>query len=117
MREEIKYNNSTINGVIKKSLVIAVLQNKPSIFYYHLLANKIETTFPNKLNFYKFFTHMLEYAYQEAKGKLHLKIESPEWEEEGYTHYCFYDNYHMHSRIYIKIKESNEKLCFDMLPF
>lgn len=103
--------------IVIKSLKVAVELNKPKIFLYHLLANNIETTFPNKLNFYKFFKRMLKCAYKTSKGKLHLKIEYPEWEDEGYTHYCFYDNYHKHSRIDVKIKESNGKLYFDMLPF
>ncbi|MGG5487574.1 hypothetical protein [Gaetbulibacter sp. PBL-D1] len=60
---------------------------------------------------------MLKSAYKRSNGKLQLKIENPEWEDEGYKHYCFYDNYHKHSRIYVKIKESNGKLYFDMLPF
>ncbi|MAB47597.1 MAG: hypothetical protein CMC05_03100 [Flavobacteriaceae bacterium] len=109
-------NRNNINIVIK-SLTVAVLQNKPKIFLYHLLANNIETTFPNKLNFYKFFTRMLKCAYKTSKGKLHLKIENPEWEDEGYEHYCFYDNYHKHSRLNIKIKESNNKLIFNLTPF
>ena len=112
-----KDSNINTFGIIKKSLIIAVLHNKPRIFLYRLLANNVETTFPNKLKFYRFFTPMLKCAYKTSKGKLYLKIENPEWEEEGYTHYCFYDNYHKHSRIYVKIKISNEKLCFDMLPF
>lgn len=103
--------------VITKSLVLAVILNKPYIFKYYLLSNKIETTFPNKLSFYKFFKSLLKDAYATSKGKLHLRIENPQWEEEGYTHYCFYDNRHLHSRIYVKIKESNQKLYFDMLPF
>ena len=109
-------NRNNINIVIK-SLTVAVLQNKPKIFLYHLLANNIETTFPNKLNFYKFFTRMLKCAYKTSKGKLHLKIENPEWEDEGYEHYCFYDNYHKHSRLNIKIMESNNKLIFNLTPF
>ena len=60
---------------------------------------------------------MLKCAYKASKGKLHLKIENPAWEDEGYKHYCFYDNYHKYSRIDVKIKESNGKLYFDMLPF
>ncbi|TDU40347.1 hypothetical protein BXY82_2394 [Gelidibacter sediminis] len=112
------YLYSTSNKTkLKKSLIIAVLQNKPKIFLYHLLVNNIETTFPNKLNFYRFFTSMLKCAYKTSKGKLHLKIENPEWEDEGYKHYSFYDNYHKYSRIDVKIKESNGKLYFDMLPF
>ena len=100
-----------------KSLTVAVLQNKPKIFLYHLLANNVETTFQNKLRFYEFFTRILKCAYRTSKGKLHLKIEIPKWEDEGYTHYCFYDNQHRLSRIEVKIKESNGKLYFDMLPF
>ncbi|GAA3778012.1 hypothetical protein GCM10022271_07820 [Corallibacter vietnamensis] len=76
-------------GVIRKSLTVAVLQNKPKIFLYHLLANNIETTFPNKLNFYRFFTRMLKCAYKTSKGKLHLRIENPEWDKEGSLHFVF----------------------------
>lgn len=109
-------NRYNIN-IVLKSLTVAVLQNKPRIFLYYLLANNVETTFPNKLNFYMFFTRMLKCAYKTSKGKLHLEIENPVWEDEGYKNYCFYDNYHKHSRIYVKIKELNGKLYFDMLPF
>lgn len=96
--------NISSSSIIAKSLIIAVIQNKPRIFLYHLLVNNIETTFPNKLNFYRFFTRMLKCAYKTSKGKLHLRIENPEWEDGGYKHYCFYDIYHKHSRIYVKIK-------------
>lgn len=115
IKKELKTMNNS--GIVIKSLIVAVLQNKPRIFLYHLLANEVVTTFPSKLNFYKFFTHMLKCAYKTSKGKLHLKIENPEWEDEGYTHYCFYDNYHKYSRICILIKKSNQTLCFHMLPF
>lgn len=104
-------------GIIIKSLTVAVLQNKPHIFFYYLLTNNIETTFPNKLRFYEFFKHMLKCAYKTSKGKLHLIIETPTWENEGYLHYCFYDKVHKHSRIYIKVKESEQTLYLDMLPF
>lgn len=73
-----RLNKSNTSGITIKSLTVAVLQNKPKIFLYHLLANNIETTFPNKLNFYKFFTHMLKCAYKTSKGKLHLRIENPD---------------------------------------
>jgi len=115
MSEELAYN--IINGVIIKSLTVALFQNKPRIFLYHLLANDVATTFPNKLNFYNFFKYMLKCSYKTSKAKLYLKIEKPLWEDEGYKHYCFYDNYHKHSRIHIKIKETNGKLYFVMLPF
>lgn len=69
--------------IVIKSLKVAVELNKPRIFLYHLLVNNIETTFPNKLNFYRFFTSMLKCAYKTSKGKLHLKIENPEWKRRG----------------------------------
>jgi len=109
--------NYSSNRIITRSLTKAVLLNKPEVFKYYLLSNNTATTFPNKLSFYEFFKSMLKDAYATSKGKLHLRIENPQWEEEGYTHYCFYDNRHLHSRIYVKIKESNQKLYFDMLPF
>lgn len=97
-------------------MVVAVLNKKPRIFLYHLLANNIETTFPNKLRFYEFFKHMLEYAYQISTGPMYLKIETPEYEKEGYIHYCFYDKYHIHSRFYFKLKLSGSKLVIDITP-
>lgn len=104
-------------NIIIKSVVIAVLQNKPKFFFHYLLATNVETTYPNKLSFYNFFRDMLKDAYARSKGKLHLTLENPKWEKEGYTYYCFNDNRHLHCRISIKIKESNGKLYFDMLPF
>jgi hypothetical protein len=103
--------------IIKRSLILAILLNKPEIFKYYLLSHNIETTFPDTLRFYKFFKGMLKDAYATSKGKLHLRIENPKWDNEGYTHFCFYDNYHLHNRINVRIKEINEKLHFDMLPF
>lgn len=104
-------------GVIKKSLVVAVLQNKPEVFLNYLLSNNVKTSFPNKLGFYNFFKKVLVCAYKTSKGKLYLKIETPKWEDEGYSHYCFYDKVHKHSHIYIKVKESEQTLYLDMLPF
>ncbi|WP_179315236.1 hypothetical protein [Winogradskyella undariae] len=104
-------------GVIKKSLEIAVLQNKPQVFLDYLLSNTIKTSFPNKLSFYNFFKEELVAAYKTSTGHLHLKIETPKYENEGYSHYCFYDKVHKNSRIYIKVKVLEQILYLDMLPF
>lgn len=112
-----KLKENKPNAIIIKSLIVAVLLNKPEIFKYYLLSNSIETTYPNKLSFYNFFREMIKDAYARSKGKLHLTLENPKWEKEGYTYYCFNDNRHLHCRISIKIKESSGKLYFDMLPF
>lgn len=109
--------NRSSNNIIIKSLIVAILNNKPQIFLYYLLSINVEITFPNKLRFYEFFTKMLKSAYRRSKGRLYLKIENPEWEEDGYTHYCFYDKYHKYSRIDVFIKEANSKINFEMYPF
>lgn len=110
-------NKNSSFGVVKKSVEIAVIQNKPRIFLYYLLAKNVSTTFPNKLSFYAFFKAMVDSAYRGSKGPLSLIIETPKWENQGFSHYCFYDKVHKHNRIYIKLKESEETLFIDMLPF
>ncbi|OBX25711.1 hypothetical protein LX77_02800 [Gelidibacter algens] len=105
--------------IITKSLTVAVLQRKPEVFWFHLSIRKnVKTTFPNKYKFYEFFREMLCSSYVNSKGHLHLVIENPSWETEGYMHYNFYDAVHKHPRFYIKIKELEDNvLCFDMMPF
>lgn len=68
--------------IVIKSLKVAVELNKHRIFLYHLLTSNIESTFPNKLNIYKFFKRILKFAYKTSKGKLYLKIENPERDDE-----------------------------------
>ena len=111
------FKNTITIGVLSKCLRFAILQNKPHIFLPYLLSKHVDTTFSNKLRFYDFFINTLCYAYQISKGPMYLKIEIPNWENEGYLHYCFYDKYHVNSRICIKIKESDLKIYLDIPPF
>lgn len=114
-----KMGKNSNTDIILKSLIIAVLQRKPEVFWYHMCNSRaVETDFPNKYKFYMFFKDMLSSSYCKTKGQLHLVIEKPEWETEGFQQYSFYDSFHKHARFYVRIKRGqNNSLCFDMMPF
>lgn len=104
-------------SVIKKSLEVAVLQNKPQVFLPYLLLKNVFVKFPNKLAFYSFFNTMLKSAQNTRKGKLHLKIEFPDSTNKFRYEYHFFDMYHKYSRVYIVIEENPSQINFDILPF
>lgn len=47
-----------------------------------------------------------------------FKIEMPDWEdEENMKHYNLYDSVHKHSRLCIRVKETENQVYLDTMPF
>lgn len=103
---------------IKSELISACLNNDLESFLPFLLKVEVETVNSNKMDFYNFFKGMLDNTHQVAKGKLRLKVETPEWEEDKeLIYFNFFDNFHEHPLLSITLKEKNNKLKLDIIPF
>jgi hypothetical protein len=103
---------------IKTELVSACINNNLESFLPFLLKVEIETETTNKMDFYNFFKGMLNNAHLEAQGKLKVKIEVPNWEtDKELVYYNFFDEVHLHPLFSITIKENNNKLLVDIIPF
>jgi hypothetical protein len=102
----------------KSELISACTSNKPESFLPFLLKVEIETETTNKMDFYNFFKGMLDNAHQEAQGNLKVKIEVPSWEtDKELVYYNFFDEAHLHPLLSLTIKENNNKLNLDIIPF
>jgi hypothetical protein len=61
---------------------------------------------------------MLDNVHQVAIGRLKVKIEAPSWEsDEELVYYNFYDDSHIHPLLSITLKDKNNKLILDIIPF
>lgn len=48
---------------------------------------------------------------------LELRIEKEPWDNENVLSYNFYDEVHKYPKINLKVKEANNSLHLDILPF
>lgn len=107
-----------MNEKIKDELISSCINNTPESFLSFLMSADVQTEAPNKMDFYHFFKGMLNEAHNRAKGKLTLKIEeSTDDIDEVVLDYSFYDNIHKHSLLLIKVKENNNQILLDVMPF
>jgi hypothetical protein len=105
-------------NIIKKSIIVAVLQNKPKFFFHHLMSNKVISDYPNKIKLYISFTSSLNDCYDSSKGPLFLKIENSFRNSDQCLNYCFYDSSHKYPRLTIFIESINKHVLYmDILPF
>lgn len=103
---------------IKQQLIICCLDFNAKKFLPYLLATNVSVQFPNKIRFYKCLKETLRCAETRTIGPLKLKIEKEPWEkDEKLIAFNFYDLVHQHSRINLKVKEEDESLILDILPF
>jgi hypothetical protein len=107
-----------MNEKIKAELISSCINNTPESFLSFLMSADVQTEAPNKMDFYHFFKGMLNEAHIRAKGKLTLKIEeSTDDTDKVVFDYSFYDNIHKHSLLLIKVKENNNQILLDVMPF
>ena len=103
---------------IKAQFILSCINNDPESFLPFLMSAEVETEAPNKKDFYQFFKGMLNHAHESSEGELLLKIEQPTLDtDKEVVNYNFYDNVHKHYRLSIVVKESNNLIFLDILPF
>jgi hypothetical protein len=107
-----------INSIekIKEALIKACIKSRPSYFKPYLESEKVITGFPNKESFYKFLKNMLAFSRKSSIGELSLKISPPKTDDDCEI-YGFYDFCHVYARLSIMVKESDESIFVDILPF
>jgi hypothetical protein len=107
-----------MNEKIKDELISSCINNNPKSFLSFLMSADVQTKAPNKMYFYHFFKDMLNEAHARAKGKSTLKIErSTDDRDKVIFDYSFYDNIHKHSLLLIKVKENNNQILLNVMPF
>jgi hypothetical protein len=103
---------------IKTQLILTCINNDPESFLPFLMSSEVETDAPNKEDFYEYFKGMLNQAHDSSDGELQLKIEPPILNtEKEVISYNFYDNTHVYPRLLIEVKENNNQIYIDVLPF
>jgi hypothetical protein len=107
-----------MNEKIKAELISSCINNTPETFLSFMMSADVQTEAPNKMDFYHFFKDMLNDAHIRAKGKLTLKIEeSTDDIDKVVLDYSFYDNVHKHPLLTIEVKENNNQILLDIMPF
>lgn len=102
---------------IKSKLIECCINCNAQEFLPYLLSPLITVDFPNKIRFYRFLKSILKSAGEESEGVLELRIEREAWDEENVLSYNFYDEIHKYPRINLKVKEENNNLHLDLMPF
>jgi hypothetical protein len=103
---------------IKLNLTLCCLYNDVQSFLPFLMLDNVKTDAPDKRDFYDYFTHMLNDAHLRAKGKVTMKFENPTWEADIKTEdYNFYDSTHIYPLLSIAVKESDNQIHLDIMPF
>ncbi len=102
---------------IKQNLIQSCINLNAFHFLPYLLSPSVTVEFPNKTRFYGFLKSILNCAGKDSHGKLQLRIEREPWDKEDVLSYNFYDEVHKTPRINLKVKEGNNRLHLDILPF
>lgn len=95
-------------------LVKSVIDFNPKLFKPYILSDVVQCD-AEKKPFYKLFKRMVCTAKAESVGKLKLTIE--ETDDPRKQRYCFYDEAHVHSRLNFFIKENEDSIFIEILPF
>ena len=103
---------------IKNGLINSCLNGNAKSFIPFLLAEKVETGMPNKTRFYRFFKHMLDCSKCNSIGEWDLQIENADWmNEKNSLAYNFFDKVHKYARLTLMIRENNERIYIETMPF
>ena len=102
---------------IKQNLIKSCIDLNSFHFLPYLLSPSVTVGFPNKIRFYGFLKSILNCAGKDSLGMLELRIEREPGEKENVLSYNFYDEVHKYPRINLKVKEENNSLNLDLLPF
>jgi hypothetical protein len=111
-----KTNNN--NKIILDKLIDSCLYFDADLFLPHLHSETVTVAMPNKTNFHEFFEQMLLSAKDNSIEPMRIKIEIPSWEEDDkIKHYKLYDSVHKYSRLCISVRESDDQIDLDIIPF
>ena len=102
---------------IKQNLIQCCIEFNAIHFLPYLLAPSVTVNFPNKIRFYGFLKNIINCAGQDSQGILVLRIERELWDPENVLSYNFYDEVNKYPRINLKVKEENNTLHLDLMPF
>jgi hypothetical protein len=104
--------------IILNKLIESCLSFDAKLFKPYLQSEIVITDAPDKKRFYSFFKKMLLTAQSNSIKPMNFKIEMPDWEdEENMKHYNLYDSVHKHSRLCIRVKETENQVYLDTMPF
>jgi hypothetical protein len=104
--------------IILNKLIESCLSFDAKLFKPYLQSEIVITDAPNKKRFYRFFNKMLITAKSNSIEPMSFKIETPHWEdEENMNHYNLYDSVHKHSRLCIRVKETENQVYLETMPF
>ena len=103
---------------IKTELINSCVNYDTKSFIPFLMSKNVLTGMPNKTRFYSFFKYMVYCMKQSSEGKLTFKIEHEKRINNQRNYYLnFYDKIHKYSRLSIEIRETQENIYLDTLPF
>jgi hypothetical protein len=104
--------------IILNKLIESCLSFDAKLFKPYLQSEIVITDAPDKRKFYGFFEKMLITAKSNSVESMSFKIEIPHWEdEEDMKHYNLYDSEHKHSRLCIRVKETENQVYLETMPF
>ena len=104
--------------IILNKLIESCLSFDAKLFKPYLQSEIVITDMPDKKSFYSFFKKMLITAKSNSVEPMTFKIEMPDWEEEeNMKHYNLYDSVHKHSRLSLKVRESENSIYIETMPF
>ena len=108
---------STKQTILNK-LIESCLTFDAKLFKPYLQSKIVTTDALDKEKFYAFYEKMLITAKSNSVEPMSFKIEMPDWEEEeNMKHYNLYDSVHKHSRLSLKVKESENSIYIETMPF
>ena len=104
--------------IILNKLIESCLSFDAKLFKPYLQSEIVTTDALDKEKFYTFFKKMLITAKSNSVEPMTFKIEIPHWEdEEDMKHYNLYDSVHKHSRLCIRVKETENQVYLETMPF
>lgn len=104
--------------IILNKLIESCLTFDAKIFKPYLQSEIVTTDASDKKKFYTFYERMLITAKSNSVEPMSFKIEMPDWEEEeNMKHYNLYDSVHKHSRLSLKVRESENSIYIETMPF
>lgn len=104
--------------IILNKLIESCLTFDAKLFKPYLQSEIVTTDASDKKKFYTFYERMLITAKSNSVEPMSFKIEMPDWEEEeNMKHYNLYDSVHKHSRLSLKVRESENSIYIETMPF
>lgn len=104
--------------IIINKLIESCLNFDANIFKPYLQSEIVTTDTPDKKRFYWFFKKMLCCAKDNSIEPMSFKIEKVHWEkDEDVKYYNLYDSVHKYSRLSLRIKETENQIYLETMPF